>query len=424
MELLFRREILGKVVLIPVAILNKVRNPDSPVISPPRDDICAESFISSRYAMLHRILITCLVLALLILPTKAIAGENGAKNIILFIGDGMGWAHIAAARSFVYGAAGELHMERLGHSGYVSIFSLHSLITDSAASATAMATGHKTRRGIVGQSEQGEEYKTILEIAKEMGKSTGLVTTTEVTHATPAAFAAHEPSRDNARAIAEDYLHRSQPDVIMGGGAWVWTHVLTKEARDVGYEIVYTKRELEHVDTSQMDRLLGLFAPSHMSFAMDRRQDEPSLIEMSIKALEILSRDPDGFFLMIEGGRIDHAGHNNDRVAVIYETVAFDETVGAVMEWLEAHGLADETLVIVTSDHETGGLAVTGPKGHLPKRGEKPEAKWAHDYHTAEDVPIWAEGPGAEAVRGHMDNTEVFRVMEGALRVTTPGERP
>lgn len=391
-------------------------------------------YITMRYP-----LIACLILVPLFLPVQALLSppgrtaegqaladtdRNGARNIILFMGDGMGWAHLAAARSFAHGPPGELHMERLEHSGYVSTFSLHSLITDSAAATTAMATGHKTKRGIIGQSERGEEYKTILEIAKDVGKSTGLVTTTEVTHATPAAFAAHEASRKNSRAIAEDYMHRSQPDVIMGGGAWVWTTVPLKEARDIGYDVVYTKRELEQLDAAQTTKLLGLFAPSHMSFAMKRRLDEPSLIEMSLKALEVLSKDPDGFFLMVEGGRIDHAGHNNDKIAVIYETVAFDETVGAVVEWLETNGLADKTLVIVTADHETGGLAVTGPKNRLPKRGEKVEVRWAHDYHTAEDVPIWAQGPGAEAVSGHMDNTEVFELMRDALEVAPTIERP
>ncbi|MFQ5957258.1 MAG: alkaline phosphatase, partial [Candidatus Brocadiales bacterium] len=291
-----------------------------------------------RYTNSPYTLIGCLILALLILPAYALAladaDKNGARNIILFIGDGMGWAHVAAARDFAHGPAGELHMEKLEHSGYVSTFALHSLITDSSAAATAIATGHKTKRGVVSQSEQGEEYKTILEMAKEMGKSTGLVTTTEVTHATPAAFAAHEASRKKARAIAEDYLHRSQPDVIMGGGLRVWTPVPVKEARDMGYKVVYTKEELELLDTQQTAKLLGLFAPGHMSFAMNRRLDEPSLIEMSLKALGVLSAEnPDGLFLMIEGGRIDHAGHDNDRIAVIYETVAFDETVGAVMEW-------------------------------------------------------------------------------------------
>ncbi|MCQ4573887.1 MAG: alkaline phosphatase [Candidatus Brocadiales bacterium] len=394
--------------------------------------ISPRQFISSSrsiYRPLNIPLFRVIVIVTVILLTApfgvpAVAGESGAKNVVLLIGDGMGWSHLVMARSFVHGPAGELYMDKFEHSGYVSTFSLQSLITDSAAAATALATGHKTRRGVIGQSVHAKEYKTVLEIAGDTGRSTGLVTTAEVTHATPAAFAAHESSRENAREIAEDYLHRSRPDVIMGGGLRVWTTLPLKEARDMGYEVVYTKEELERVDIAKTEKLLGLFAPEHMSFAMDRRLDEPSLIEMSLKALEVLSKDPDGFFVMIEGGRIDHASHKNDSDAVLYETVAFDETVGAVVEWLEANGLSDETLVIVTADHETGGLAIVGPKNFLPGRGDKPKLKWIHRRHTAEDVPIWAQGPGARAVSGRMDNTDVFKLMREALDPSHTAERP
>ena len=191
--------------------------------------------------------------------------------------------------------------------------------------------------------------------------------------------------------------------------------------------MVFTKEELQAADTSDTsdtDKLLGLFDTGHMSYAMNRRMDEPSLIEMSLKSLELLSRDADGFFLVIEGGRIDHAGHANDSRAVLYDTVAFDETVGAVVEWLDTNGLADETLLIVTADHETGGLAVTGPRDLLPKRGHKAETKWIHRHHTAEDVPIWAQGPGAEAVNGRMDNTDIFRLMRDAFGIDQDVETP
>ncbi|MEE9515449.1 MAG: alkaline phosphatase [Candidatus Brocadiales bacterium] len=377
-----------------------------------------------RLDFLYGLLTTCLAFALLLaVPPNNTLGKDGAKNVVLLIGDGMGWSYLVMARSFVHGPGGELNMDKLDHSGYVSTFSLHSLVTDSAAAATAMATGHKTKRGVIGQSEEGEEYKSILEIAGDMGKATGLVSTAEVTHATPAGFAAHDSSRRDTRDIAGDYLHSSRPDVIMGGGLLVWTTVPIKEARDAGYEVVYTREELEQLDVSNTARLLGLFAPEHMSFAMDRRLDEPSLIDMSLKALEILSRDPEGFFLMIEGGRIDHAGHKNKSDAVLYETIAFDETVGAVVEWLKTKGVADETLVIVTADHETGGLAVVGPTNLLPGRGDKPKLRWIHRHHTAEDVPIWAQGPGAEAVNGHMDNTEVFGLMQSVLENAPTVER-
>ena len=199
---------------------------------------------------------------------------------------------------------------------------------------------------------------------------------------------------------------------------------LAAAARDMGYKAVFTKEELERLDAANTDKLLGLFDTGRMSFAMDRRMDEPSLIDMSLKALGILSKNQEGFFLLIEGGLIDHAGHNNDNRAVLYDTIAFDETVGAVTEWLKTNSLSDKTLVIVTSDHETGGLAVTGPKNYLPKRGDKVEIKWVSGHHTAVDVPIWAQGPGAEKVNGRMDNTEIFGLMRDAIETAAVVERP
>jgi alkaline phosphatase len=347
-------------------------------------------------------------------PAILFADPSKAKNVILFIGDGMGQAHVLATRVFAYGPEGRLNMEGLEHFGYVTTFPNGSLVTDSAASGTAMATGHKTGNGVIGQGEQGQEYESILELARKMGKATGLVTTTEVTHATPAAFAAHEANREEARAIALDYLHGAQPDVILGGGAWVWTPGLLEEARRLGYTAVFTKKELDTVDLAGVEKLLGLFAHSHMAFRVERGGQEPSLKEMTLKALEILRRDPEGFFLMVEGGRIDHAGHNNDLRRSVHEVLDFDEAIGAVRTGLGVH---QDTLLIITADHETGGLAIVGPNGHLPGKGEMVEVRWASNKHTAADVPIWAEGPGAEAVRGRMDNTEVFSLIKRALGV-------
>lgn len=347
-------------------------------------------------------------------PTTLFADPGQAKNVILFIGDGMGLAHVQTARVFAHGPEGRLNMECLEHFGYVTTYSSSSFITDSAAAGTAIATGHKTGNNIIGQGGQGQEYESILELAGKMGKATGLVTTTEVTHATPAAFAAHEADRDEAKAIALDYLRGAQPDVLMGGGAWVWPPSLLEEARRLGYSTVFTKRELDTLDFSGVKKLLGLFAHSHMAFALERGSQEPSLGEMTLKALEVLQRDPDGFFLMVEGGRIDHAGHNNDLKRLIHELLDFDETIGMALSKLET---SQETLLIVTADHETGGLTIVGPDGHLPTKGEMVEVRWATRSHTAADVPIWAQGPGAEAIKGMMDNTGVFSLIKSAIGI-------
>ncbi|MDI6759431.1 MAG: alkaline phosphatase [Candidatus Brocadiaceae bacterium] len=355
-------------------------------------------------------------------PNVLFADDSKAKNVILFIGDGMGQAHVLAARVFAHGPAGRLNMECLEHFGYVTTYPNGSFVTDSAAAGTAMATGHKTSNNIIGRGRYGQEYKNVLELAREMGKATGLVTTTEVTHATPAAFAAHEAHRAEAKAIALDYLDGVQPDVILGGGAWVWTPDLLEEARKRDYTIVFTKKEMDTLDSTKSKRLLGLFAHSHMAFATEQGREEPSLKEMTLKALEILRRDPDGFFLMVEGGRIDNAGHNNDLRRLIHEVLGFDEAIGAVMAGL---GDPNDTLFIITADHETGGLAIVGPGGHLPGKGEMVEVRWATKRHTAADVPIWAQGPGAEAVRGKMDNTVVFSLIKEALGVASaPGGLP
>ena len=372
-----------------------MKGPILPVVPPPLKRALFASFI---------LFISC--------PIVLFADNGQVKDVILFIGDGMGQAHVLATRVFANGPEGRLNMECLEHFGYVTTYSEDSFVTDSAAAGTAIATGHKTGNSIIGQGRHGQEYKNVLELAREMGKATGLVTTTEVTHATPAAFAAHESHREEAKAIALDYLDGVQPDVILGGGAWVWTPDLLEEARNRGYTTVSTKKEMDTLDSTKSKRLLGLFARNHMAFTTERGSEEPSLREMALKALEILRRDPDGFFLMVEGGRIDNAGHNNDLRRLIHEVLDFDEAIGAVRAGL---GDQNDALLIITADHETGGLAVVGPGGHLPGKGEMVEVRWATKGHTAADVPIWAQGPGAEAVRGRMDNTEVFSLVKEAL---------
>ncbi len=369
---------------------------------------------------------TLLILFLFIFISPSLHAAQ-AKNVILFIGDGMGFTHVLAARVFAHGPEGRLYMERLGHFGYVTTYPIGSFITDSAAAGTAIATGYKTKNKIIGQGENGQEYRSILELAREMGKATGLVTTTEITHATPAVFAAHETDREEAEAIALDYLGGAQPDVLMGGGAWVWTPSLLEEARSLGYTTIFTKKELDTLDSIGVKKLLGLFAHSHMAFTVERGTHEPSLKEMAVRALEILQRDPEGFFLMVEGGRIDHAGHSNDLYQLVHEVLDFDEAVGEVMVRLARNvstsGTANkETLLIVTADHETGGLAIVGPDGHLPEKGEMVEVRWATRNHTAADVPIWAEGPGAETIDGRIDNTEVFSLIKRAFGIEDKGD--
>ncbi|MFC6767089.1 alkaline phosphatase, partial [Natrinema soli] len=191
---------------------------------------------------------------------------------------------------------------------------------------------------------------TQLELAQARGKATGLVSTTRITHATPAAYASHVPDRGMEGTIAEQYAE-SDVDVLMGGGRREFDADLLERMRESGYEVLFDAADLE---TAGGDRLLGLFDDSHITYTLDRDESIPSLSEMTAAAVDRLEEDDDGFFLMVEGGRIDHAEHGNDVQTTVAETEEFDEVVDWALEYAENR---DDTLVVVTSDHETGGLA-------------------------------------------------------------------
>ena len=309
--------------------------------------------------------------------------ERGVKNVILLIGDGMSFAQVTAARIYEVRRDGDLNMDTLDYTGYMSTHSLNSLVTDSAAAGTALATGEKTNNDIISQSPDGEEYKTILEVAKENGKAVGLVSTAQITDATPAAFGAHSYSRKNWDDISKDYLYQTQPDLLLGGGLRYWLDNtkpgsnrtvkelleqkltlreakaddgLIDDAETQGYTVVYNQSELYALDMGAEDKVLGLFSLDHMSHEFERRgTEEPHIAHMTQKALEFLKKDPDGFFLMVEGAKIDHAGHQNNITLNVHDTIAFDRAVGVALEFVEEH---PDTLVIVTADHECGGLSV------------------------------------------------------------------
>ncbi len=337
------------------------------------------------------------------------------RNVILFIGDGMGFAQVAAGRAYAVGTDGRLAMERLPHHGRITTHAMDGGVTDSAAAATALGTGWKTHNGAIATSSDGKPLETALEIAQRHGKSTGLVTTTRLTHATPACFAAHNPSRGNEVEIAQEYVRVTRPDLLLGGGAKFFPEALVTEAVDAGYDIVRSSVELSEVSASgrRTPKLLGLFHDVDMTYEWDRAREsaEPQLWEMTSKALELLSVDPDGFFLMVEGGRIDHAGHGNHLRRVAMEVAAFDRAVQTTLRWTrESRAREANTLILVTADHETGGLSIHGPDEPLDS-GRFVEATWTTGGHTGQDVPIWAGGPGADAVRQQMDNTDVFSIL-------------
>jgi len=288
--------------------------------------------------------------------------------VIFMIGDGMGFSHLTLTRAL----AGELNMDRFAEGGAVTTHSMNSWITDSAAAGTALATGQKTNNGIISQTPDGEKLETALEAAKNSGKSVGLVTTTRITHATPACFAAHIDDRDRENEIAEQLLG---VDVLFGGGLRHFIPSseggskrkdsldLLSEFGNAGYRFAENRDGLLAIEGAPA---LGLFAMSHMSYELDRDAGEPSIAEMTRKAIELLSGNEEGFFLMVEGGRIDHAAHANDAASVVADTTAFDEAVGVALDFAESDG---STLVVVTADHSTGGMTL----GSGTKQWYKPE---------------------------------------------------
>jgi alkaline phosphatase len=320
-------------------------------------------------------------------------------------------------------------MDLMPVAGYAKTHSASSLVTDSAAAATAIATGVKTYNGAIGVDADGDPVETILERAQTLGKATGLVTTVQLAHATPAAFAAHVSSRNMMTKIAKQMLDRGV-DVLLGGGEDEWLPTdetgcypqagergdglnLIQNAIAAGYAYVCTGAQFDAIDPLATSKLLGLFADEGMV-----RPYDPSLAEMTQKAIDILSQDPDGFFLMVEGGQIDWASHGNDAADAIGDTIGFDEAVAVARQFAATH---PDTLVIVTADHETGGMSLEGAgegvETFTTPDGQQFDIQWTSTYHTAVDVPVRAEGPHAWALSGVYENTHIFDVMAAAFQL-------
>lgn len=329
------------------------------------------------------------------------------RNVILCIGDGMGPEEIKAARLY---AGGDLFFESFPFQGSISTESSSSLVTDSAASASAMATGQKVNNGVVSLALPGDgrELQTALEYFQTKEKSVGLVTTAYMTHATPAAFGAHVTSRYYTSQIANDYMTQTRPQVLFGGGA---NGMSVINAENAGYSVVTDRAALFSLAPDQVEYVSGQFGTTHLPYEYDGLGDLPRLPEMTTVALGILENDPDGFFLMVEGGRIDHAGHASDLPRNIGETLAFAETVETIYNW--AAGRAD-TLILVTADHETGGLTVTADNGP----GVYPDVIWSSDgNHTAAPVPVYAWGKNADLAETISENTDIYQIVTSNVMV-------
>ncbi|MDD9952020.1 MAG: alkaline phosphatase [Zetaproteobacteria bacterium] len=386
-----------------------------------------------------------------------------AKNAIFFIGDGMGIAAITGGRIWKKDSTTPLAMEKLPTLGMVKTYSSSDFVTDSAASATALATGVKTRNGMLSMSDpdldpsgKSRPLETLFDLAHQAGKSLGIISTARVTHATPAAFYAHVDDRDKEENIAEQLLDAPLA-LLMGGGRQAFTTTrkdgrdLLKELKQQHWHYVGNRDQLTSLTLKKGEAVLGLFADSHMDYDLENRlrsPRQPSLTEMVQFAMRYLSTNEKGYVLMVEAGRIDHAAHVNRAQDLFGDLVALDEAVA----YAEQHKTAD-TLTVITADHETGGLALNGYKdlpdtkgdgllsrstrtshplvtfatgpGETQGKYQKPNDMLLFQHpslyamesaaHTAVDVPILAGGPGATAFSGFIDNDDIAPKIAQAL---------
>jgi alkaline phosphatase len=321
----------------------------------------------------------------------------GARNVILFIGDGFGATQMSLGVEYArIVERRELNIDSLmqdGNTGYSLPLPFGNIVIESAAAATQMATGQLARNDMLGLDPDGYPLETILEWAHERDLGTGLVTTVRITHATPAAFAVHQSSRYNSeQELVDDILQEGDVDVLLGGGAralvpagsWVSRTLpgiageldgesvredavnRVEELAARGYAIASDASSLREA-AKHATKLLGMFSASHLPYVVDRKNmnasNVPTLAEMTSAALDVLSRRDEGFFLLVEAGRIDFGGHANDAGAMLHEILDLDVAVGKALEFQQRH---PDTLVLVTGDHGTGGFSFTDTSFDLP----------------------------------------------------------
>jgi alkaline phosphatase len=368
-------------------------------------------------------------------PTTATAAypQTAAKrieNVIFCIGDGMGLGQVALARVKTAGLDGKLCLERLPVTGLVRTHSANSAVTDSAAAGTALACGVKTKNAMIGMAPGGQGYCTILEAARDKGMGTGLVVTSAITHATPACFASHVKSRKAEDKIAEQLI-ANRVNVLFGGGRKFFLPKsapksgrkdsldLLAAAKEAGYEYLETAAGLPSLHGPYA---LGLFQLSGLTTT----PPEPNLAVLTRKAIQLLgparpqsAPGKAGFFLMVEGSQIDWECHANKAAGTIRQTLLFDQAVQVAVDFAVKNG---RTLVIVTADHETGGLTLIGG-GNEDKPDAQLSVRWSTKGHSGTPVAIYAMGPGAAQFAGVQDNTEIPKKIAQLLNIK-PFPRP
>lgn len=328
-----------------------------------------------------------------------------AKNVILLIGDGMGLAQIHAA---MLAHQDKLNMESAQFIGLIDTRSADFLITDSGAGGTALACGVKTYNGAIGVDVDTVPVASILEKAALKGLSTGIVVSCNLTHATPASFYAHKPSRKMDTAIATDFYGKNIT-VAMGGGKRLFDQ---QKLAAEGYEVTTGMKEL---NASKADKLVAFYNDKYHPPKVSENR-ENWMPEATSKALSILSKNPKGFFLMIEGSQIDWGGHDNDNDYMVSETMDFDKTLGRVLDFAAKD---KNTLVIVTADHETGALSILNQSANTFEL----YPHFASENHSGILVPVLSWGPAALFFSGFMDNTDIPKKIEAILQLNNAAAR-
>ena len=334
--------------------------------------------------------------------------SSSPKNVIFLISDGAGLSQISSAYYF---KDSSVHYSRFKHIGLIQTHSSDSDITDSAASGTAFATGKKTYNGAIGVLDDITRVENLVEIASAKGVKSGIVSTSSITHATPASFYAHVVSRNQENEIAKQ-LSESDVDFFAGGGI---DFFIQGAERQNLFDILGSKgftlntKELDAFKTiKNKNKLAYLLADKSMPKMLDGRGD--FLKNATLLGIEFLNQNDQPFFMMSEGSQVDWGGHANDAEYLISELIDFDETIGAVLDFAEKDG---ETLVIVTSDHETGGFTLSGKKytdanGNIHNDYRTIDPSFSTGGHSATLIPVFAYGPGSEEFKGIYDNTDIF----------------
>ncbi|MCK2018436.1 alkaline phosphatase [Peribacillus frigoritolerans] len=348
--------------------------------------------------------------------------EPEIKNVIFLIGDGMGVSYTSAYR-YLKDNPGTKVAERTEFDKYLvgqqMTYPEDSAqnITDSASAATAMSAGVKTYNAAIAVDNDKSEVKTVLEAAKEKGKATGLVATSEITHATPASFGAHDENRKNMNSIADDYYNelikgKHKIDVLLGGGKsnFVRPDVnLAKAFEKDGYSYVTDKNQMLK---DKNEQVLGLFASEGLPKMIDRPSETPSLADMTSSAIQRLNKDKDGFFLMVEGSQVDWAGHDNDIVGAMSEMEDFEKAYKAAMEFAKKD---KHTLVVATADHSTGGFSI-GAKGIYNWYGEPIKAAKRTPDFMADAI---VKGADVEKTLKQYINQNVVKLTDGEIKTVT-----